>query len=146
MAKEKIGVVGAGLMGAEIALVFALAGHDVLLSDRSEDYLKAALTRLGGVLDRGIPRGFFKEEDKPLALSRIATTLALADFADRDLVADAVFEDEAIKAEIYRSCVAPTASSRATPRRSRSPRSRLMSARRGGRALSVCTISRRPRA
>ena len=103
MAKEKIGVVGAGLMGAEIALVFALAGHDVLLSDRSEDYLKAALTRLGGVLDRGIPRGFFKEEDKPLALSRIATTLALADFADRDLVADAVFEDEAIKAEIYRS-------------------------------------------
>lgn len=101
MAKEKIGVVGAGLMGAEIALVYALAGHDVLLSDRSEDYLKAAMTRLAGVLGRGIPRGFFTEEDKPLALSRISTTVALADFADRDLIAEAVFEEEAIKADIY---------------------------------------------
>ncbi len=101
MAKEKIGVVGAGLMGAEIALVFALAGHDVLLSDRSEELLAAALSRLGTVLDRGIPRGFFKEEDKPLALSRIATTVALDPFADRDFVTEAVFEDEAVKAETY---------------------------------------------
>ena len=36
MAKETVGVVGAGLMGAEIGLVFALAGHDVLLSDTGE--------------------------------------------------------------------------------------------------------------
>jgi 3-hydroxybutyryl-CoA dehydrogenase len=43
MAKEKIGVVGAGLMGAEIALVYALAGHDVLLSDTGEDKLRACL-------------------------------------------------------------------------------------------------------
>ena len=102
MAKEKIGVVGAGLMGAEIALVFALAGHDVLLSDRSEELLAAALTRLGSVLDRGIPRGFFKPEDKPLALSRIATTVALEPFADRDLVTEAVFEEEAVKGETFR--------------------------------------------
>jgi 3-hydroxybutyryl-CoA dehydrogenase len=60
MAAEKIGVVGAGLMGAEIALVFALAGHEVVLSDRSDDILAAALDRLARVLDRGIPRGFFK--------------------------------------------------------------------------------------
>jgi 3-hydroxybutyryl-CoA dehydrogenase len=102
MAKEKIGVVGAGLMGAEIALVFALAGHEVMLSDRSDDILQRALTRLGQVLDRGIPRGFFKAEDKPLALSRIATTVALDPFADRDFVTEAVFEDEAVKAETYR--------------------------------------------
>jgi 3-hydroxybutyryl-CoA dehydrogenase len=102
MAKEKIGVVGAGLMGAEIALVFALAGHEVMLSDRSDDILERALTRLGQVLDRGIPRGFFKEEDKPLALSRIIPTVALEPFADRDFVTEAVFEDEAIKAETYR--------------------------------------------
>jgi 3-hydroxybutyryl-CoA dehydrogenase len=102
MAGEKIGVVGAGLMGAEIALVFALAGHDVRLSDRSEDILTAAVSRLGTVLDRGIPRGFFKEEDKPLALARIATTVALDPFADRDFVTEAVFEDEAVKAETYK--------------------------------------------
>ena len=102
MAKEKVGVVGAGLMGAEIALVFALAGHDVLLSDRSDDILERALARLGQVLDRGIPRGFFKEEDKPLALSRITPTAALEPFADRDFVTEAVFEDEQVKAETYR--------------------------------------------
>src|SRR5205814_10117364 len=61
---EKVGVVGAGLMGAEIALVFALAGHDVLLSDRGEAELKTALERLARVLDRGIGRGFYKEEEK----------------------------------------------------------------------------------
>jgi 3-hydroxybutyryl-CoA dehydrogenase len=102
MAKEKVGVVGAGLMGAEIALVFALAGHEVLLSDRSDDILQAALTRLAQVLDRGIPRGFFKEEDKLLALSRITPTVALEPFADRDFVTEAVFEEEAVKAETYR--------------------------------------------
>src|SRR5579862_7992792 len=102
MANEKIGVIGAGLMGAEIALVFAVAGHDVLLSDRSDDILASALARLGTVLDRGIPRGFFKPEDKVLALARITTTVALDPFADRDFVTEAVFEDEAVKAETYR--------------------------------------------
>jgi 3-hydroxybutyryl-CoA dehydrogenase len=102
-AAEKIGVVGAGLMGAEIALVFALAGHDVLLSDQTEEALAAALDRLSRVLDRGIPRGFFKEEEKAPALARIATTVALDRFADRDFVTEAVFESEAVKAEIYRA-------------------------------------------
>jgi len=90
-------------MGAEIALVFALAGHDVLLSDRSEALLAAALDRLGRVLDRGIGRGFYKEDEKPAALAHIRTTVALDDFADRDFVTEAVFEDEAVKAEIYRA-------------------------------------------
>src|SRR5260370_32001806 len=99
---EKIGSVGAGLMGAEIALVFALAGQGVVLSDRSDDILKAALDRLARLLDRGIPRGFFKAEDKPLALARIAPTVALDPFAECDFVTEAVFEDEAVKAETYR--------------------------------------------
>src|SRR5690242_6497276 len=102
MAMEKIGVVGAGLMGAEIALVFALAGHEVVLADTGDDRLAAALDRLGRVLDRGIPRGFFKEEDKPLALARIATTVAFDPFATCDFVTEAVFEDEAVKADTYR--------------------------------------------
>ena len=103
MASEKIGVVGAGLMGAEIALVFALAGHDVVLSDRSDELLARAKQRLATVLDRGIPRGFFKAEDKEPALARIRTTTALDDFADRDFVTEAVFEDESVKGEIYRT-------------------------------------------
>jgi 3-hydroxybutyryl-CoA dehydrogenase len=102
MALEKIGVVGAGLMGAEIGLVFALAGHEVLLSDTGEAQLAAALERLGRTLDRGIQRGWYKDEDKPLALSRITTTVSLDPFAECDFVTEAVFEDEGIKAETYR--------------------------------------------
>jgi 3-hydroxybutyryl-CoA dehydrogenase len=99
---EKIGVVGAGLMGAEIALVFALAGHEVRLSDTGDAQLSAALERLARVMDRGIGRGFYKDEEKPLALARIAPTVALDPFADCDFVTEAVFEDEAVKAETYK--------------------------------------------
>ena len=101
--REKIGVVGAGLMGAEIALVFALAGHDVLLSDQTEAVLATALERLARVLDRGIGRGFYKDDEKPTALAQIKTTVVLDDFADRDFITEAVFESEPVKAEIYQS-------------------------------------------
>jgi 3-hydroxybutyryl-CoA dehydrogenase len=102
MAKEKVGVVGAGLMGAEIALVFALAGHEVLLSDTGEAQLAAALERMGRALDRGVQRGWYKEEEKPLALSRVTTTVPLDPFAQCEFVTEAVFEDEGIKAETYK--------------------------------------------
>ncbi|HTZ34978.1 MAG TPA: 3-hydroxyacyl-CoA dehydrogenase family protein [Stellaceae bacterium] len=102
MAKEKVGVVGAGLMGAEIALVFALAGHEVLLSDTGEAQLAAALERIGRALDRGVQRGWYKDAEKPLALSRIATTVPLDPFAQCDFVTEAVFEDEAVKAATYK--------------------------------------------
>ncbi|MGH7094453.1 MAG: 3-hydroxyacyl-CoA dehydrogenase family protein [Stellaceae bacterium] len=98
---EKIGVVGAGLMGAEIALVFALAGHAVVLADRDEKTVAAALDRLGRVMDRGIVRGVYKDDEKPAALARIAATVALDPFADCDFVTEAVFENEAVKAETY---------------------------------------------
>jgi len=110
MANEKIGVVGAGLMGAEIALVYALAGHDVLLSDTGEANLAAALTRLGGITEKGIARGFYKADETAPALARIATTTDLARFADRDMVTEAVFEDEAVKAAIWRRLDAVCAS------------------------------------
>src|SRR5438105_15101560 len=100
--KETIGVVGAGLMGAEIALVYALAGHDVRLADTGEAPLAAALRRLEGIIDKGIARGLYKSEDKAPALGRIAPTTDLARFADRDMVTEAVFEDEEVKAAIWR--------------------------------------------
>jgi 3-hydroxybutyryl-CoA dehydrogenase len=102
MAKEKVGVVGAGLMGAEIALVFALAGHEVLLSDTGEAQLSAALERLNRTLDRGVQRGWYTDAEKPLALARITTTVSLNPFARCDFVTEAVFEDEQVKAETYR--------------------------------------------
>jgi 3-hydroxybutyryl-CoA dehydrogenase len=99
----KIGVVGAGLMGAEIALVFALAGHDVLLNDRDQASLDSATVRLRVLLEKGVGRGFYKDEEIGPALKRIRPTIELADFADRDLVTEAVFENIHIKAEIIRA-------------------------------------------
>jgi 3-hydroxyacyl-CoA dehydrogenase len=65
MIKEKIGVVGAGLMGAEIALVYALAGHDVLLGDTADDVLAAALRRLAGIAEKGVASTRRKRRRRP---------------------------------------------------------------------------------
>lgn len=99
---EKIGVIGAGLMGAEIAFVFAQAGHPVLLTDRTEDVLAAAKARLAALYDKGVVRGFFERDRREPVLSRIATTVDRSRFADRDFVTEAVFEREDVKAEVFR--------------------------------------------
>ena len=102
MALMKIGVVGAGMMGSEIALVMALAGKHVRLTDRDQPALDRAMSNLGTILDKGIQRGFYKTEDKARALGNIETTLDLRQYADREAVIEAVFEDEAVKGETYK--------------------------------------------
>jgi 3-hydroxybutyryl-CoA dehydrogenase len=99
---EKVGVVGAGLMGSEIALVFALAGKDVLLNDVSDENLARAITGLDRALAKGVQRGFYEDGQKAAALARIRTSTDLARYADRELVIEAVFEDEKVKAETFR--------------------------------------------
>ena len=94
---ERIGVVGAGMMGSEIALVFALAGRDVALLDSDAARLERAVAGLATVLDTGAARGLWPAEAAGPALARIRPTLDLDDFADRQMVIEAVFEDEAVK-------------------------------------------------
>ena len=101
MTVNTIGVVGAGMMGSEIALVMALAGKSVLLSDRDQALLDAAMAKLGGILDKGIARGFYTADDKARAQANLRTTLDLGDFAPCELVFEAVFEDEEVKAGVY---------------------------------------------
>ncbi|TWH01167.1 3-hydroxybutyryl-CoA dehydrogenase [Mesorhizobium sp. J18] len=96
----KIGVVGAGLMGAEIAFVHALAGHEVLLTDRTDEALDHAMTRLSTIYDKGAARSIYNTGKKSTVLSAIRTTTDLGDFADRDMVTEAVFEKEEVKAEV----------------------------------------------
>lgn len=102
MTAEVIGVVGAGLMGAEIALVYALAGHRVLLHDVSADRLAAARARLADIVEKGRARGFIKRAEADGALDRLETTSDLARFAVCDAVTEAVFEDEGVKATVWR--------------------------------------------
>jgi len=96
----RIGVVGAGLMGAEIAFVHSLAGHPVLLADRTQEALDAAIERLSSIYDKGAVRGHYDVAAKAAVMGRIATTTDLSAFADRDVVIEAVFEKEEIKAEV----------------------------------------------
>src|SRR3569833_1395374 len=91
-AAMKVGVVGAGLMGAEIALVFALNGIDVVLNDVDTAALSRARDRLASLLDKGISRGFYTPEQRERSLARIAATTDFASFAGCDLVTEAVFE------------------------------------------------------
>ena len=103
MASEKIGVVGAGLMGAEIALVFALAGHDVVLSDRTDEQLAAAKNRLARCSTAASRAVSSRQRTGSRRSPASARRSALDDFAGCDFVTEAVFEDEAVKAEIYRT-------------------------------------------
>ncbi len=98
---NNVGVVGAGLMGSEIALVFALAGKKVMLNDTSEESLARAKKNLEGILHRGVGRGFYEADQVESTLERIRTTTELHDYSDRDLVIEAVFEDEAVKAAVF---------------------------------------------
>jgi 3-hydroxybutyryl-CoA dehydrogenase len=96
----RVGVVGAGLMGAEIALVHALAGHHVYLVDRTSEMLNTALARLGNLLDKGIIRGLFTAEQKRLALRAIEPVTELGALDSCGYITEAVFEDEQVKANL----------------------------------------------
>lgn len=96
----KAGVVGAGLMGAEIALVFALAGHDVVLHDRSEPALIFAIDRLRAILDKGMSRQLHTPEAAREALARIQPTTTIEAMADCALVTEAVFESLEAKSSV----------------------------------------------
>lgn len=93
----KIGVVGAGLMGGEIALVFALGGFEVLLNDRDDATLQRGIERLATLLDKGVARGMYAAEAKDAALARITPVTDIARFAECDLVSEAVFEALEVK-------------------------------------------------
>ena len=97
----RVGVVGCGLMGSGIAEVFARADLDVLVSEANGEALELGRTRVAGSLNTAVRRGKLTEEQRDAALSRISFTTELADFADRDLVVEAVAEREDVKVQIF---------------------------------------------
>jgi 3-hydroxybutyryl-CoA dehydrogenase len=99
----KTGVVGAGLMGTEIALVFALGGHDVLLHDRNEEALTAALHRIGAILERGVSRQYYAPEVVRAALARVEPVTTIETMSDCAMVTEAVFESIDAKAAVLRA-------------------------------------------
>ncbi len=100
---ERVGVVGAGLMGSGIAEVCARAGLDVVVREVSADAAEAGQQRVTASLDRGVGSGKLTEDDRDAALSRLSFTTDLGDLADRQLVVEAVIEDEQTKVDVFRA-------------------------------------------
>ncbi len=102
MAIRKIGVVGAGQMGAGIAQVAAQAGLNVLLHDVSDEVLKRSVEGLGRNLDRMIARGRIKPEQRDAIMRRIETSARTEDLAEADFVIEAILENEDAKIELLK--------------------------------------------
>ncbi|MFT3873803.1 MAG: 3-hydroxyacyl-CoA dehydrogenase NAD-binding domain-containing protein [Nocardioides sp.] len=97
----RVGVLGAGMMGAGIAYSCARAGMQVVLKDVSAENAGRGKAYSAGLLDKAIARGRSTEEKKAELLARITPTADPADLAGCDLVVEAVFEDPALKKQVF---------------------------------------------
>ncbi len=100
VAIRKVGIVGAGFMGAGIAHVSARAGIEVVLIDRDMESAEKGKASVEANLARAVSRGRASEADKESTLSRIHPGADFAVLADVDLVIEAVFEDRAVKEDM----------------------------------------------
>jgi 3-hydroxyacyl-CoA dehydrogenase/enoyl-CoA hydratase/3-hydroxybutyryl-CoA epimerase len=105
---RKLGVIGAGMMGAGIAHVSANAGIEVVLIDADQAAADRGKTHSEALLDKGMKRGRVTPEKKAEVLSRITATTDHAALSGCDLIVEAVFEDPAVKAEVTRAVLAAT--------------------------------------
>ncbi|MCV2882902.1 3-hydroxyacyl-CoA dehydrogenase NAD-binding domain-containing protein [Actibacterium sp. XHP0104] len=97
---KKVGVLGAGMMGAGIALVSAQAGIEVVLVDQSIEAAQRGKSYSETYMDKGISRGKSTPEQKEALLARITATDDYSALQGADLIVEAVFEDPGIKAEV----------------------------------------------
>ena len=142
---KKIGVLGAGFMGAGIAYSAALVGIDVVLIDRDQESADKGKAHSQKLMTDQVNKGRATAADRDALLARITATPDYAALKDVDLVIEAVFEDRKVKEEAIAKAQAvigdQDASSPPTPRPCRSPRWRNPS--RISRASSASTSSRR---
>lgn len=101
MTIERVGVVGAGQMGAGIAEVSLRAGVDVRIYEPTEALAEAGRGRIVSSLERGVSRGKLTEAERDEALARLSVATDIADLADRQLVVEAIVEDAAVKAKVF---------------------------------------------
>ncbi|MFC2970308.1 3-hydroxyacyl-CoA dehydrogenase NAD-binding domain-containing protein [Acidimangrovimonas pyrenivorans] len=97
---KKVGILGAGMMGAGIAYVSAMAGIEVVLIDAAQDAAERGKAYSEGLLDKAISRKKSTEEKKAEVLGRITPTTDYAALEGCDLIVEAVFEDPKVKAEV----------------------------------------------
>ncbi|HZB91546.1 MAG TPA: 3-hydroxyacyl-CoA dehydrogenase NAD-binding domain-containing protein [Stellaceae bacterium] len=103
---RRIGVLGAGMMGAGIAYVSALAGLEVVLIDTSPAQAEKGKAAAQRLLQRRVEQRRLSEAERDAALARIVPTTRFADLAGAELVIEAVFEDRRVKAAVTREAEA----------------------------------------
>ena len=102
MELKKIGVVGAGMMGSEIALCFAMNGYETILGDINLELAENGKAKGAAVLDRRIAKGRLEPERKDEILSHVTPTGNLGDMAECDLIIEAVLEVLEVKTGVYK--------------------------------------------
>jgi 3-hydroxyacyl-CoA dehydrogenase / enoyl-CoA hydratase / 3-hydroxybutyryl-CoA epimerase len=98
---RRIGIIGAGFMGASVGYVTALAGIDVVLIDRDQESADRGKAHSQKLIGNQISRGRATAADRDALLARITATADYGALRDCDLVIEAVFEDRKVKAETY---------------------------------------------
>ncbi|WP_347488601.1 3-hydroxyacyl-CoA dehydrogenase family protein [Desulfoscipio sp. XC116] len=94
---KKLGILGAGSMGGGIAHLAAVRGFEVILCDVEQRFVEGAIKRMNGFMDKSIQKQKMTVEEKDAALNRVSITTNMGNFADADLVIEAIFEDLALK-------------------------------------------------
>ena len=97
----RVGIVGAGTMGGGIAMCFANAGIPVVILDTARANLDRGLATIGKNYERSVSRGSLKPEQRDQRLGLITTTLDYAALGNADVIIEAVFENMALKKDIF---------------------------------------------
>lgn len=97
----KVAVIGGGTMGSGIAELCAKAGLDTIVMEADAAAAEAAQTRIDGSMDKAVARERLSAEDREAAGAKLSYTTDLSSLADRDLVIEAIVENEAIKLDLF---------------------------------------------
>ena len=106
MKVERIGIVGAGTMGAGIAQIAALGGYETRLHDPVPAALDTGIERLHASLTKGASKGLWSETEADVASGRVGGAHSLADLGECDLVVEAAPEDLGLKRELFAALAA----------------------------------------
>lgn len=101
MSIKKIGVLGAGLMGAGIAQVAAASGYEVTIVEVSDELIKKGLSGIEKSLAKFAEKGTITAEQKGAAMARLRGTTKLEELAGADIIIEAIIENLQIKRDIY---------------------------------------------
>jgi 3-hydroxybutyryl-CoA dehydrogenase len=99
---KRVGVVGAGIMGAGIVQVCAQSGYEVVVSEINEELLNKGIGTVDHFLGRAVQKEKMTAQDKDEIMGRIKGTTSVGDFKDCDLVVEAIIENLELKKQVFK--------------------------------------------